>query len=130
VFYTSLLVYIFAGRACSNIRPEYIESARCLGADSRMIFRRIYMPACVPELLGGLRIALAGAWGLEAIGELMGVDSGIGYLIKFYSDSLNVLAMVALVVLLGATAIIFDFILVRIAHIFIRWAAAGSRLNL
>ena len=40
------------------------------------------MPATVPELIGGFRIALAGAWGLEAIAELLGAQHGIGFLIN------------------------------------------------
>src|SRR5438876_297164 len=69
--YVAVILYVFAQRAADNLDPVYEESAYTLGATPRRIVWDILVPGTVPAILGGVRIALAGAWGLEAIAELL-----------------------------------------------------------
>lgn len=124
-FYTSLLLYIFSRRAAENVPVEYAESASSLGARPFDIFRSIYMPGAVPEIVGGFRIALAGAWGLEAIGELLGAQHGVGFLINYYAAVYGIVGMVSLTLLLGCVAIVFDGLAVLGARMLLRWTATG-----
>jgi ABC-type nitrate/sulfonate/bicarbonate transport system permease component len=124
-FYTALLMYVFARRAGENIPSAYIESALTLGSGRRQVFRRVHLPGSVPEMTGGFRIALAGAWGLAAIAELLGSQQGAGFLIRFYSSSFVVDGMFALIVLLGLIALLVDRIVVETTHYLTRWAEAG-----
>lgn len=124
-FYTSLLLYIFSRRAADNLAVGYVESAMTLGARRWDIFRRIFVPATVPELLGGFRIALAGAWGLEAIAELLGAQHGIGFLINYYSEVYGIVGMVSLTLLLGCAAVVCDGIAMIGARALIRWTSSG-----
>jgi ABC-type nitrate/sulfonate/bicarbonate transport system permease component len=125
-FYTAVLLYIFSRRSAENVQREYLESAACFGARPREIFRRVYVPATVPELLGGFRIALAGAWGLEAIAELLGAQHGIGFLINYYSTVYGLVGMMSLTLLLGVVAIGFDALAVLGGRALIRWTATGK----
>jgi ABC-type nitrate/sulfonate/bicarbonate transport system permease component len=129
-FYTLLLMYIFSRRAGNNIRPEYVESALTLGARPTDIFRRIYVPGVVPELTAGIRIALAGSWGLEAVAELLGAQTGVGLLMKFYSQAFVLTGMFALTILLGLVAVAFDRIVVLVSRLITRWSEAGRALQL
>jgi ABC-type nitrate/sulfonate/bicarbonate transport system permease component len=124
-FYTSLLMYVFSRRAGENIPVGYIESGLTLGANRRSIFRRINLPGSVPEMAGGLRIALAGAWGLAGIAELLGAQQGAGFLIKFYATAFLVDGMLALIVLLGLIALGVDRIVVEGVRYLTRWSEAG-----
>jgi ABC-type nitrate/sulfonate/bicarbonate transport system permease component len=124
-FYTSLLMYVFSRRAGENISSAYIESALTLGAQRWLVFRRIHLRGAVPEMTGGFRIALAGAWGLAAIAELLGSQQGVGFLIKFYSTAFVVDGMLALIVLLGLIALLVDRIVVEVTRYLTRWAEAG-----
>lgn len=129
-FYTALLMYIFSRRAGENLEAGYIESALTLGGKPASIFRHIYLPGTVPEIAGGFRIALAGAWGLEAIAELLGAQEGAGFLIKFYATAFVVNGMISLVVLLGLIAIFFDRLVVFAVSSLTRWTESGRRLAL
>jgi ABC-type nitrate/sulfonate/bicarbonate transport system permease component len=62
----------------------------------------------VPEILGGLRIALAGAWGLEAIAELLGSQSGIGKVLEALAGATDPQGIMATLLALGLTAIVVD----------------------
>jgi ABC-type nitrate/sulfonate/bicarbonate transport system permease component len=108
IFYVVVILYVFAQRAASNLDPVYEESARTFGATPQRIVRDILIPATVPEILGGLRIALAGAWGLEAISELLGSQSGIGKVLEVLAGATDPQGIMATLLLLGLTAIIVD----------------------
>jgi ABC-type nitrate/sulfonate/bicarbonate transport system permease component len=125
-FYTSLLLYIFSRRAAENIDQAYVESAWSLGAGRLDVFRSVYIPGTVPELVGGFRIALAGAWGLEAIAELLGAQRGIGFLINYYAEVFGIVSMVSLTLLLGCAAIVCDAIAVLVSRSLLRWTATGK----
>jgi ABC-type nitrate/sulfonate/bicarbonate transport system permease component len=124
-FYTALLMYIFSRRAAENIPVEYLESASSLGAKPLRVFRSIYMPGTVPELIGGFRIALAGAWGLEAIAELLGAQNGIGFLINYYSEVVVIPGMVSLTLLLGCVAVVCDGLVVLGFRKLTPWTSSG-----
>lgn len=129
-FYTGLLMYIFSVRAIGNVGAHYVESATTLGATSWMLSRWLYLPAIVPEMIGAFRIALAGAWGLEGVAELLGAQRGIGFLIRFYAGAYDVVGMMAVTVLLGVVAVICDRLVVVVAgRTLLSWtdpAAVGS----
>jgi ABC-type nitrate/sulfonate/bicarbonate transport system permease component len=127
-FYTALLMYIFSRRAAENIAVEYLESAASFGAQPSRVFRWIYVPGTIPELVGGFRIALAGAWGLEAIAELLGAQHGVGFLINYYAEVYVVPGMVSLTLLLGCVAIVFDGLVVLAARALTPWTSAGRVL--
>jgi ABC-type nitrate/sulfonate/bicarbonate transport system permease component len=124
-FYTSLLLYVYSRRAGENIGAGYVESALTLGARRWQIFRRIHLPGTIPEVTGGFRIALAGAWGLAGIAELLGAQQGAGFLIKFYSTAFVVDGMLAVIVLLGLIALIVDRLVVETTRYLTRWSEAG-----
>ena len=129
-FYSGLLMYLFARRAAANVDAEYVEFALSLGSTRWSILSAVYLPASVPELLGGLRIALAGAWGIEAIAELLGSQQGIGFLIKIFSAVYVVQAMLALVVVLGIMAVIWDRLFVLGAARLTTWTEAGRHAQM
>jgi ABC-type nitrate/sulfonate/bicarbonate transport system permease component len=108
IFYVTVILYIFAQRAATNLDPIYEDSARSLGATRRQMVGDILLPATVPEILGGLRIALAGAWGLEAIAELLGSQSGMGKVLEVLAGATDPQGIMATLLVLGAVAIAAD----------------------
>jgi len=117
--YVAVILYIFAQRAADNLDPIYEESALTLGASPRRIVRDILIPGTVPQILGGVRIALGGAWGLEAIAELLGAQYGIGKIVQVLAGATDVEGIFAALIVLGLVAVIFDglaaFAIARVA---------------
>ena len=108
VFYVTVMLYVFAQKAVSNLSPIYQDAARTLGATNRDILHDVVLPGTLPEILAGIRIALAGAWGLEAITELLGAQSGMGKLIQVLAGATDVQGIFAALVTLGFAAIVCD----------------------
>lgn len=133
-FYTTLIMYFFSRRAAENIPAEIIESALTMGGDRRTIFRWVYLRGTIPEIAGGLRIALGGAWGLGTLVEVLGPQMGGGFLIRMWSYVLGLsegpTAVVSLILFFGVLAVVVDGILVLVVRLFTSWSDAGRRLDL
>jgi ABC-type nitrate/sulfonate/bicarbonate transport system permease component len=123
--YVVVILYIFAQRAAENLDPVYENYARTFGAGTRDILRDVFIPGTLPQVLGGIRIALAGAWGLEAIAELLGAQEGIGKIIEVLSGSLDVEGIFAALLTLGIAAVLADIIAGLIVGTITRWSIAA-----
>ena len=84
----------------------YEASARVFGAKRGEIARDVFLRGTLPEVLGGMRIALAGSWGLGAISELMGAPKGIGKMIVSFAANTDVVAIWAIVLSLAVVAVL------------------------
>lgn len=109
--YSFFLVVINTLNAIDNVPPIYVKFARTLGASRFRVFRTVIFPAIVPELVGGIRVAIITGWGLQVIIEMMGANSGIGKIFALTAN-LNALDLMLVgifwvVVLAGAMDIVF-----------------------
>jgi ABC-type nitrate/sulfonate/bicarbonate transport system permease component len=123
-FYVAIILYTYAQRAADNIDPVFESSARTFGATPRRILRDVLLPGVIPEILGGIRIALAGAWGLEAIAELLASQRGLGKLIESITKGSDVESLFAALLLLGITAVLFDAAVAALFAFLTRWRAS------
>lgn len=64
-----------------NVPLIYRRAGRNFGLTPPQILARVVFPAALPQILVGLRIALGIAWLVVVAGEMVAVDSGLGYLI-------------------------------------------------
>lgn len=119
--YSAVIMLIFSQRAVENLDPVFEERAETLGASGAVKLRTVLVPSTVPELLGGLRIAFAGAWGLETFAELLGARDGIGQSIAALANLSNVPGLLACVVMVAGAAIVFDAALVIASAFITRW---------
>jgi NitT/TauT family transport system permease protein len=67
--------------AVAGVPPMYVRAARNFGRSPAGLLLRVVLPAALPEILTGLRIALGIAWLVVVAAEMIAVDSGLGYLI-------------------------------------------------
>jgi NitT/TauT family transport system permease protein len=113
--------------AVKNMQPVYLRAAQNFGLTRGQLFRRVIFPACLPQILTGIRIALGIAWLVVVAAEMIAVNSGLGYLII---DARNAGKrydlVVAGMVLIGAIGLVLD-LLVRQLEKFdeVRWGYAN-----
>ena len=67
--------------AVQNIQLVYIRAARNFGITGLALFKKVVLPAALPQILTGLRLALGVAWLVVVAAEMIAVNSGLGYLI-------------------------------------------------
>jgi NitT/TauT family transport system permease protein len=90
IFYSSLFaITVSSMAAVKNIQPVYVRAAQNFGLSRWQLFRRIILPATLPQLLTGLRIALGIAWLVLVAAEMVVPNpkaGGLGFLVI---DALN-----------------------------------------
>jgi NitT/TauT family transport system permease protein len=107
-----------------NVPPMYIQAGRNFGLTTGQLMRRVILPAVLPRIIVGLRIAFGIAWLVLVAAEMIAVDSGLGYLII---DARNAGKRYDLVVggmlLIGVIGLLFDNLIRRAERMkFVRWA--------
>jgi NitT/TauT family transport system permease protein len=65
----------------SNVPSIYRRAGRNFGLSPVQVLARVVFPGALPQILIGLRIALGIAWLVVVAGEMIAVDSGLGYLV-------------------------------------------------
>jgi NitT/TauT family transport system permease protein len=82
IFLASLFpITTSAMAAVQNIQQNYIRAARNFGITGLALFKKVVLPASLPQILTGLRLALGVAWLVVVAAEMIAVNSGLGYLI-------------------------------------------------
>lgn len=64
--------------AVARVPAAYTETARMLGTPRGQLWRRVHLPAALPEVVTGVRLSLTLAWACVVVGELTGTATGIG----------------------------------------------------
>ena len=97
-FYPVLLTTISAVRGVPEV---YIKVANNFGAGSRMTFLRVIVPAAFPGIMVGLHIAVGTAWIHLVAGEMLGAQSGLGFMIVDARNFLRTDQILAGMLLIG-----------------------------
>ncbi len=75
-------VFVNTFAAVRNIDRAQINAALCLGAGPSLLVRDILIPAALPIIFPGLKIALGIGWMCVVAAELIAAQSGLGYMIQ------------------------------------------------
>jgi len=64
-----------------TIERRYLQAAENFGVSRYTLFRRVIIPAVLPQIIVGMRIGLGVAWLVVVAAEMIALRSGLGYLI-------------------------------------------------
>src|SRR4029079_10704861 len=100
-----------------------VWSARSLGANRLRMLWDVVVPSALPELLNGIRTALALSFILLVSSELIAAREGLGYLIGFLGASGTYDAMFAVVLTVALLGFVADRIYLVLMRRMLRWQA-------
>ena len=83
-----ILINAFYGMRVVN--REYVELARSFRLNSWALFMKILLPASIPFILAGIRLSIGRGLTSVAIAEWFGATEGLGYLVFFAGQTLNI----------------------------------------
>ena len=64
-----------------TIERRYLRAADNFGVSRYTLFRRVIIPAVLPQIIVGMRIGLGVAWLVVVAAEMIALHSGLGYMI-------------------------------------------------
>lgn len=108
------------------IPSEYLEVARSYRARRRHIWLGITLPASLPYLLAGIRIAVARALIAAVVAEFYISVDGLGFYILFQSRTFHHNEAFVAVLMLAGFAIFNDLLIAWIIRRFMPWYRAGE----
>ena len=76
----------------------------CFGAKGLGMFYYVVLPATVPHITTGMRIALGGAWRMIVAGEMLASSQGIGYMLmeaRFHFRAVDLMTAMILISIIG-----------------------------
>ncbi|MER5423269.1 ABC transporter permease [Streptosporangium roseum] len=104
-----------------SVDPLLIKSARSMGLRPVRLFQKVILPAAVPTIFTGIR--LAGAYSILVLvaAEMVGAKAGLGYLITYAQFNFRVPDMYAGILTISVLGLLFNQLLVRLEHRFSTW---------
>ena len=122
VFLGSLLpVVISAYNSSRGVNVALIWSAWSLGTPRWLIPWKVVLPAAMPEIVSGLRIALALSFTLMVSAEFLISQSGLGYLISQLGENGDYPGMFAAVLAVTVIGVAADRGFLALSHWVLRW---------
>ena len=92
-----------------TIERRYLRAAANFGVSRSVLFRRVVIPAVLPEIIVGMRIGIGVAWLVVVAAEMIALRSGLGYLIMDSRNAGNRYDLViASMVIIGAIGLLLD----------------------
>jgi NitT/TauT family transport system permease protein len=98
-----------------------VNSALSMGASQRFIFFKVVLPASLPSIFTGVR--LAGAYSITALvaAEMIGAHSGLGFLTLNSQETFQIPTMYAGILLLAVLGLVLNYLLALLERRLLRW---------
>ena len=107
----------------ARVPAGQIETARMLGTPRSRLWRRVYLPSALPEIVTGLRLSLILAWTCVIIAELSGTTTGVGAMMTAGRESNQTDRIIVGVFIFALVGYAADSLLRLFTRRFIRWSA-------
>ena len=107
-----------------NVDPLLIKSARSLGLSHFALFQKVILPAAVPTIFTGVRLAGAASILVLVATEMVGAKAGLGYLILNSQYNFQIPHMYAGILTVSAIGVAFNYLLLSLERRFSTWRSA------
>jgi NitT/TauT family transport system permease protein len=104
-----------------SMSAEMGDLARSMGATRLQIFTQFRLPTSLPYLFSGLKVAATLAIAGTVVGEFVGADSGLGYLLLVTNSNMETALMFATIVALTIIGLVFYYIVELLEGLLIPW---------
>jgi NitT/TauT family transport system permease protein len=122
IFFVSFTyVQANAHAGAANFPIAYRRAAQSLGLTRAQTFFRIVLPGALPQIFTGLKVALALSWAVVVAAELVGAQSGLGFMISDAALLFRIPVVYVGVLLIGAIGLALNVALNFVEHRIVHW---------
>ncbi len=93
-------IVLTTARGLKEVEPELLDLVRTLKGSRWQIFTKIQLPGALPYIFSGMKVAAILAVAGAIVGEFLGSDRGLGYLMLQVQVTLDTAAMFMAVILI------------------------------
>jgi ABC-type nitrate/sulfonate/bicarbonate transport system permease component len=112
-------IFTNAWRGMVGIPPVILRAAQTMDVKGIELLLKVAIPAALPDIATGLRVAFGLAFGILVAAELIASDSGLGYLIMQSRETSRLGVAIFGILLIGFLSMLADDILARLLKKFV-----------
>jgi NitT/TauT family transport system permease protein len=121
------IVFFNVFQGIREVNPVVLANTRMLGASRGELMRHVYLPSAMSWVFSSLHNAVGVAFVGAVVGEYLGSEKGIGYLILLAEGVFDINAVIAGIMLLTAFALLLDTAVSLFEERFMRWQPTGGQ---
>ncbi|MGX5791327.1 ABC transporter permease [Staphylococcus equorum] len=91
-----------------NVEPQYLKIASNLNLKGWSLYRNILFPGAFKHIMGGIHMAVGTSWIFLVSGEMIGAQSGLGFLIVDSRNMLNLEDVLSAIFFIGVFGFLID----------------------
>ena len=99
-------IVLTTARGLKEVEPDLLDLVRSLRGSRWQIFTKIQLPSALPYLFSGMKVASVLAVAGAVVGEFIGSDKGLGYLLLSVQAVLDTPAMVMALILITLVGVV------------------------
>ncbi len=122
-------IVIDAAVGLRSMSTEMTDLARSMGASRMQVFAQFRLPTSLPYLFTGLKVAATLAIAGTVVGEFVGADKGLGYLLLVTNSNMETALMFATIVALTIIGLVFYYLVELLEGFLIPWHVTHRVLN-
>src|SRR4029450_447809 len=119
-------VVVSAVQGFKSVEPEMLDLVRAMEAKRFQIFRIVSFPHALPAIFAGLKVSITLAVVGAVVGEFVGSNSGLGFVLQRSIGNFELLTMFAALVILSLIGVVLFWILDAIERLVIPWHASQT----
>jgi NitT/TauT family transport system permease protein len=105
-----------------RVEPLHRKVALVYGASKLYVLLRIVIPTVLPDVLGGMRVAMGAAWLTIVAAELAGgTNEGLGRMMLSYAELLKIPEIIVGMIIIGAIGFLMNEVLLLVERRLFRW---------
>lgn len=121
------VVFFNVYQGVREVSPAVLSNTRMLGANSGQLMRHVYMPSAMSWVFSSLHNAVGIAFVGSVVGEYLGSEKGVGYLILLAEGVFDINSVIAGILLLTLFALALDMAVSVIENHLMRWRPVAGQ---
>lgn len=113
--------FINAHAGAASVPIAYYRAAESIGLSTAQIFFRVVLPAAIPQIFTGLKVAMALSWAVVVAAELVGAQAGLGFMISDAAQLFRIPVVFIGIALIGVIGLALNFTLTGAENKLVHW---------
>lgn len=109
-----------------SVDPQLVRASRSMGTSPVRLFGTVVLPASLPHIFTGMRLAATNSVMILIAAEMLGASSGLGYALTFYQANMKFPEVYAYIIVMAIIGVSLNLILERVERRSFRWRDEGG----
>lgn len=113
--------------AVRNVDPLLIKAAKSMALPSYRLFYKVILPASIPTIFTGIRMAGSSSILVLIAAEMVGAKEGLGYLINYSQQNFQIPQMYAGIITISLLGVAINYLLISLERKFSSWKTNSNQ---